>query len=169
MGFGVDYNQAPQTKLIPEGEYEVVIKSAYEDISNGGTVFFNVPLIVRNDVEQPYQDAYIWHKLWKKKDPTPEDLACDGYSYKQIQGLSKAAELPNGKNYATLTEWGEDLKGLPIRVVVEHDTYNGKTNARVKYLNETNHAPCNHVYKNTESQANNYAAADPLSNDELPF
>lgn len=169
MAFGVDYNKAPQGGLIPKGEYEVVIKSADEDISNSGTVFLNIPLIVRNDVEQPYKDAYIWHKLWKKKDPSPEDLACDGYSYKQIQSLSKAAELPNGQNYASIVDWCEALKGLPIRVTVDHETYNDKISARVKFQNETKHKPCNHVYKNAEEQTNIYSMSDPLNDDDLPF
>ncbi|HPK26830.1 MAG TPA: DUF669 domain-containing protein, partial [Anaerolineaceae bacterium] len=114
MGFGIDYNQASSAELIPAGEYEVIIKDAFEDISKSGTVFFNVPLIIRNDVEQAYQNAYIWHKLWKKKEPTAEDLACDGYSFKQIQNLSKAAGLPNGKNYESIQKWGEDLAGKPV-------------------------------------------------------
>ena len=85
--------------IIPIGEYEVIIKSALEDVTKGGTPYINVPMIIRNDIEQPYKNAYIWHSIWHVKEPKDADKACGGYSSYGIQTISKAAGLQNGKKY----------------------------------------------------------------------
>lgn len=168
MGFGVDYSKTNNFVLIAKGEYEVIIKDAYEDVSKSGKPFINVSLIIRNDVDQPHQDSNLTHALRMKNDPTPEDLACDGYSEKQIQSLSKAAQLENGKTYASIAQWCGDLPGKLIRVTVEHEMYNDKPYARVKWTNESQHPVCGHTFKNQPAQVSSYAPAQ-LSDEELPF
>lgn len=135
MSFSVDHNQA--ASLLPEGEYECIIKEAYQTATRLGTPFINIPLIIRDDVPDNPQHGRINHNLWMKREPTDADRACDGYSAKQIQALSKAAGLPNGRQYADIDDWCADLAGRTVRVTVEHDTYKGSTNARVKWVNES--------------------------------
>ena len=43
----------PSYNLIPEGTYEVILKDGgYMDSTKGGTVYMNIPMVVRNDVSQ---------------------------------------------------------------------------------------------------------------------
>ncbi|MDF3000549.1 MAG: hypothetical protein K0Q48_668 [Bacillota bacterium] len=168
MGFSVNHNEASKGGgLIPEGEYEVIIKEAFLDVTKGGTAFINIPMIVRNDVEQPYQGAYLWHSLWRRKEPTDGDLACDGFSIKQIQTLSKAAGLENGKQYADLSDWSLDLKHKPLRITVKHEDYNNKTSAKVGYINETKVGTVKHQFKSADLAPTGMEEID--EDDDMPF
>ena len=151
MAYTTNYADVPDgNELIPAGEYECIIKYAGEDSTKGGTVYMGVTLVVRNDINQPCKNKYIWHHIWQKKEPSPNDLACSGYSSKQINAVSKAAKLPNGKSYDTLTDWADELKNKCVRVTVEHEEYQGKTNARVKWINESKCPDCRHKWKGAE-------------------
>lgn len=169
MAFGVDYSKASEGGLIPEGEYEVIIKNAGEDVTKNGTHHLSIPMIVRNDIEQPRKNARIWHKIWKKKEPTETDNQCGGFSSAQIQSLSKAAGLPNGKQYADLGEWCEDLNAKLARVTVKHEDWNGNTNARVAFVNPSKHSVCNHIFKSSDGvvPANSFQEVD--DDGDLPF
>lgn len=166
MAFGINHEQATQGGLIPEGEYEVIIHAAHEDATGGGTIYFSIPLIVRNDVEQPYKNAFIWHALWKRKEPTAADMACGGYGNGQIQMISKAAGLENGRKFEDLRDWGNALRGRLLRVTVKHEEYQGKVNARVAYVNSTKRPNCNHQFKDKK---NPEIFREVESDDDLPF
>jgi len=183
MAYSVNYGEAAEgSDLIPEGEYECIIKYAGEDATKGGTMYMGVTLVVRNDVDQPCKNKYIWHHIWQKKEPSPADLACSGYSSKQINAVSKAAKLPNGKSYDTLSDWADELKNKIVRVTVEHEEYQGKTNARVKWINESKCPDCRHKWKGADDIAGEAEPASqtaqqpsenfqevPTSEDDLPF
>ena len=66
-------------------------------------------------------------------------MTVDGYSFKQLMSLCRAAQLPNGKSYASLDELGNDLAGRDLKVTVEHEfnDYRGETEVKVKWLNKT--------------------------------
>lgn len=146
--FQVDHSQAGgQNVLLPEGEYEIVFRSFGESVSRSGIGIVDIAMVIRNDVEQQFKNKFIWDSLWPKANPTELDKACGGFSYKRIQQLSKAAGLPNGKQYANLAEWCEDFDNRTARVVVYHDAYEGKTKAKVKYYNETKFPKLAHVWK----------------------
>ena len=174
--FEINHNEASTGGgIIPIGEYEVIIKSALEDVTKGGTPYINVPMIIRNDIEQPYKNAYIWHSIWHVKEPKDADKACGGYSSYGIQTISKAAGLQNGKKYADLQAWGADLKSKLIRVSVKHEEYQGNTQVKVKYCSETKYPVCNHVYKTAPAAPVASAQSPELgfypmdNDDELPF
>ena len=153
MPFGVDYSQATDAEL-PEGEYEAVIKYAGEDVTKvNKTPYINVTLVIRNDLDQLQKNRTIRHSVWHKKEPSQADLACGGYSAKQIQSLSKAAGLPNGKEYDSIEDWCEDLGDKPVRITVEHEEYpegSGQYRARVRWVNASKQLPCRHVWKDAE-------------------
>lgn len=185
MAYTTDYSDIPEgSELIPEGEYECIIKYAGEDATKGGTVYMSVTLVIRNDIDQPCKNKYIWHHIWQKKEPSPADLACSGYSSKQINAVSKAAKLPNGKSYDSLSDWADELKNKIVRVTVEHDEYQGKTSARVKWVNESKYPDCRHKWKGAEDVADEEKPAEKsaeqqsnddfqevktTSDDDLPF
>ena len=179
MSFNIDYKNVGGG-IVPEGTYEAVIKAAYEDATPKATIYINVPLVIRNDIEQPYKNAYIWHAIWKKKEPNDADRQCGGYVSASINMLSKAAGIPNGKPYASLDELFEDLKGKPIRIKVKHEQYNGKTQAKVESMEASKFLPCRHVFKQAAAAANApqeynmppgiiYEIDDSLDDEELPF
>lgn len=174
MAFSTDFTDVKDGGgLIPIGEWESIIKYAGEDATRSGTVHINVTMVIRNDIEQAYKNKYIWHQLWHRKEPTQADLSCGGYSFKQIQSLSKAAGLPNGKKYESLADWCDDLANRPVRITVDHEEYNGKTRARVKWINASQHPDCNHEWKSSEIEP----AGTPVDvqfteiedDDDLPF
>ena len=172
MSFGIDYSQAADAD-IPDGKYEMVIKYAGEDVTKGNqTPYINVTMVVRNDVDQPQKNRYFRHSIWHKKEPSQADLACSGYSFKQIQSLSKAAGLPNGKEYSDIEDWCDDLGGKPVLVTVEHEEYpegSGKKHARARWINESKQLPCRHEWKNAEDIDEDPAPAtgDPKPSNEF--
>lgn len=160
MNFTTNYDDVGTgSELLPEGLYECVVKSASLNATQNGTPYFDVRFVIRNDVSQKYQNKYIFHSIWKRKTPSEADMQLDGYSFKQIMALAKAAKIPAGKNYANLDEMGKDIEGKPVLVEVYHDTYNGNTNVRVKYVNESKYPDCKHVFKESAPAANNQTYA----------
>ena len=137
MAFEMNYSDLSQSELIPEGEYECVIENAMETATDRGTPFLSIRCRVRRDVRQEQQGRVIFHDLWMKRNPEPQDAAFDGYSAKQILALSRAAGLAAGTRFDGLSDWCDALTGRAVRLTVYHDTYNGRTNARVRWVNET--------------------------------
>ena len=143
MGFGVDYNKAPKGN-VDIGWYEAIIETAEEGATQNGAPYLNIVLTVRNDVDQPCQDGTIYYPLYLKGSPSADDAACNGYSSKQVQGLSRAAELPNGQQYSSIQEWCDALVGRPVRIEVYEDTYEGKTKIKSRYPGVSKRLPCEH-------------------------
>lgn len=149
MGFSTNYEGIGEGGLLPEGEYECVVRSAAETTTKNGIPCFDVRFVIRNDIDQKFRNKFIFHTIWKKKDPSPADSQMGGFSFKQIMALAKAAGVPSGKEYNSLNEMGGDMIGKPVLVTVEHNTYNGNTTERVKFVNETQNKDCKHVFKDS--------------------
>lgn len=137
MNFKVDYDAA--NNLVAPGSYECRIVEAFINATSNGSLFFSVRMVIRDDVEQPHKGRIIFHQIWRKKEPTAEDMTVDGYSFKQLMSLCRAAQLPNGKSYASLDDLGSDLAGRDLKVTVEHkfNDYRGETEVKVKWLNKS--------------------------------
>ena len=54
--------------LKPEGDYEVLISKVHIDVAKSGTEYISIPMTIREDVDQPYKNAKIFHRIWRKKD-----------------------------------------------------------------------------------------------------
>ena len=175
MAFSTTYEE--RETIIPEGEYECIITSASVNVTPGGTPFFSVRLMVRNDVPQDCQNRYIFHAIWEKKEEnqTDDDKKVGGYSFKQLMNISQCAGIPKGKSYETLDDLGSDLKGKCVRANVYHDEWNGKTNVRVKWFNATKYPDCKHTFKTSDNSSASTAGGQPdtiviLPDDkDLPF
>lgn len=148
--------------LIPEGKYEAVIKSAFLDMTKGGTEFINVQLIVRNDVEQIYQNKYIFHSIWKKKEPNEADKNCDGFSAQQLFKLCKAIDIPENKEFENLEQMLAELVGKPVLVGIKHDEYNGYKQEKVSFVAKTKFPDCKHEFKKKEPEIE-------VDDSDLPF
>lgn len=182
MGFRNDFSQAQQnSNLKPEGDYEVLIVKAEERQTKNGKLGLNLSMVIRNDVDQAYKNGYIFHTLWKRREPTAADRQVNGYSFGQVMALGKAAQLPDGKDYPDLTAFLQDLIGKPVRVHLVHDTYNNTERESVSCINPTNDPDVRHIDKKQASTdvyaspAATYANqaqpsyAVPLPDDDIPF
>jgi hypothetical protein len=175
MAFDTNYSEVPESSggLIPEGEYECIIKYAGEDSTRNATVYFGATLVLRNDVDQKYKNKYLFHKIWHKKEPTPADIACGGYSSKQINSLSKAAGIP-AKHYESLADLADELQNKTVRATVEHEEYKGEIREKVKWVNETKFPNCTHRWKNADvdvsadDEAPAYASGNSGDFEEIP-
>ena len=89
---------------IPDGEFEVVIKSVEENVTQGGAEYCQFDLVIRNDIEQPNKNNHIFHKVWRTK-------ATGEYNPKSFNVIGKAAQLPNGKVYSSLKNYSRIFSG----------------------------------------------------------
>ncbi len=112
-----------------------------------GATGLNLTFVIRNDVEQKCQNRYLFHTLWKRKEPTKADMQVQGYSFKQIMQLAKAAKLPSGKAYETVSELCADLINHVLKVNVHHDQWNGQVREEIGFMNESAFPECKHIYK----------------------
>lgn len=188
MGFKNNYENASNDSFEakPDGTYEVIIKSIKEkEYQKDGQTkkSLSLMLLIRNDVDQPSQNGYLFHTYWKRKSPNEMDAQVRGYSFNQIMWLAKMAKLPEDKEYETLADLCNDLIGKCISVVLKH---NGKYENIVE-IGETQYPECKHRYKPSSdisadddfalnSRGNSFKgqqsaadfAAAPLD-DDLPF
>ena len=182
MAFNVNYSMAQQGDgLKPEGYYEVIIHRAEEKTTPNGKRKISFWLIIRNDVEQGYKNGYIFHDIWAKTPEklTPDDEAVGGYNFAQLMAVAEAAKLPQDKEYANLAALLSDMVDKPICVNLYHDTYNGKTNEKVKGIYPTKFPEVKHKQK-ASAAAGTYAAkpaaqfaaapaATETADDDYPF
>ena len=67
MAFETDYsNNNTEYTILPPGKYECMIHKAFTN-AKGRAIYFQVILIVRNDVAQQCQNRRIFHAIWQKK------------------------------------------------------------------------------------------------------
>ena len=159
MGFKANQSEATQgSELKPEGSYECIIINAEEKQLQSGKLCLNLVYVIRNDIpEQKYKNAYLFHTLWKRREPTEADMQVNGYSFGQVMALGKAAGLPDGKDYESLEAYLQDLINKPIKVTIKHSEYNGKTREEVTYLNKTQYPQVSHIFKEKKTTQNGYA------------
>lgn len=182
MNFAVNYDAAQN--LVAPGTYECRIAEAFTNATSSGTLYFSVRMEIRDDVEQPHRGRIIFHKIWRKREPTAEDMTVDGFSFKQLMALCRAAQLPNGKSYASLDELGNDLAGRDVKVTVEHafNDYRGETEVKVKWINKSDLAqPVTQTQQPIPARNKKGSVSDltleesaggdftPIEDDDLPF
>ncbi|MCQ2486105.1 MAG: DUF669 domain-containing protein [Clostridia bacterium] len=175
MAFTMDYSDVKEAPpLLPKGDYEVIIKTAEEKKTSSGKEQISLNMVVRNDVDQKYQNRGVFFNTFKRVEPTEQDKQVQGYSFKTIMRLAKMTDIPSGKAYNNVSEMLADMVNKCVRITVDHREYNGKTYEDVKYINETKFAECKHVYK--EKSDNNSAAPaaqmepiNDVSEEEIPF
>lgn len=174
MAFKLDHDDVFDMN-IPDGEYEVFINKVTENVTQGGSEYCEVDLIIRNDVSQPCRNNHIFHKIWRAK-------ATGEYSPKSFNIIGKAVQLPNGKSYLSMEELFADFAGRPARVRIKNETseYNGKTyeNVNVKAWEPTKiDGPVRHVLKEKTAPPQQQASNDgffgqqqiTIRDEDLPF
>lgn len=167
MAFTLDFSKA-NGNGIKDGTYEAVIFNVLEDATPGGAEFMNFDLIVRNDVEQPYQNAHIFQRVWRAKDTGK-------YNAGMINTIARAADMSDGKSYQSLEDLMTDFIDHPVKVTVknEKNEYKGKTydDLNVKRWNKSDYPNVQHQYKKAPAKQINRAdhQETEITDDELPF
>lgn len=164
MGFKTNLSEAEQGNSIkPEGNYECIIIKAEERTTKNGATGLNFSMVVRNDVDQKFKNGFIFHTVWKRREPTQADLQVNGYGFGQIMALGKAAQLPDGKDYENLEQFIKELINKPVLITLKHEEYKGELQERVSYINVTKRSDVKHVHKNKTSNevGNTYANRTP--------
>ena len=166
-GFNLDFNNTFEGfAKIEDGVYEVVIDSAVEDATQGGSEFTNFTMTIRNDLDQPFKNQKIWERVWKAK-------ATGKYNMTMFNTIGKAAQLQNGKTYNSFDELLADFKGKPLQVYVENETseYNGKTyeNLNVKQWKKTSFPDVQHQFKQSNDESKPNVSSVDITEDQLPF
>lgn len=166
MNFNINHDQA-NPDILPVGTYEVIIEDACIDYTKGGTEHISITFVLRNDVDQKYKNRRIFHQIWRRKEPSPSDLECDGFPNQQIQQISKNVGLPNGMSIKSFDDWFELLIGKVAEITIRHEDYNNQTNAKVGYINPSKFPDCEHKYPSQTPDTPHFE--DVPLDDELPF
>ena len=155
MSFQINYDEASDGQ-IAEGVYEVIVKDAKTDHTKDGKEHLSFPLVVRNDIQQKYKNAYIWHKAWKGRDTGK-------YPTWMLQTMARALQLPNGKQYNGLDELMNDFKGKVAKVkIAERSGY-----MNVVSWEPTDFPTVNHVWK--KEAAGEIGQEVSFNQNDLPF
>lgn len=166
-GFILDFNDVFEGK-IEDGTYEVVITSAFENATPGGSEYIDLQLTIRNDVDQKYKNMIIFEKLWKAK-------ATGKYNMTMFNTIGKAAKLQKGKMYTSLNDLLNDFLNKPVRVTVKNETseYQGKTyeNLRVKRWEQTKFPQIQHQFKTKDNMTvgEMQSSGITIDDNDLPF
>ena len=164
--FKVNHEEAFEgNDLIPEGNYEIVVREAKEKETESGRKHISLQLAVRNDVPQKYKNKVVFDTVWTKKDDN------ETYNMSNLQTIAKALDIPNGKSYGSLQELLNDWENKGAKVSVKHETYNEKTNARVKAWNKTDAPGINHAWKEkaATSTGSDFMEMQPIDDGDIPF
>lgn len=160
FNFTYDATKVSETSgVMKKGVYEVVVNNVEQRFSNNGTECMSFDLIVRNDVNQEYKNKHVFHNVWTRKDTKQ-------YSPAAITRICMALGIENGAHFASIEEFFDECKGKTMKITVDHDEYNGQKREIVKYVNPTDFAVCNHVWKDGKVPGTGVVIS---TNTECPF
>lgn len=120
--FTVDHSKGDSFEIVKPGEYEVVVVNYELKKAESGNNRVVVDYEIRSDYEQPSQGQKILFDNFTVADNTMW----------RFQQASKAAQLPNGKQYGSFKDWADSFLHKHLRLVVGEREYNGKKYPEVK-------------------------------------
>lgn len=168
MAFGTNYDDIPQggNELIPEGIYECIITNAEIRKTQNGKYKVGFSLVIRNDIEQPCKNRYLFIDVWRKREPTAADEQVEGFNFAQLMAVSRAAQIPSGQSFESLEQFLKCMVNRLVRAAVVHEIYNGKEYAKCDPLDTapTERPECRHIMKEKRQAAQNPASAAPRQN-----
>lgn len=119
---------------LPQGDYEVIIEQANENVTNSGAKSVQMKLRVRKDLDnvaeladtnKKYHNRVVWINNWKRK-------ATGRYNDQQFQYILSALKVPEKKEFNTLDEYCQFIEHKPIRAYIKitKDSYKGEEQER---------------------------------------
>ena len=169
-------NSHQDYSALPQGNYEMVIKSAKETTTKNGSESLQLDLVVRNDLDQVpelketnanYHNRHVFMDNWKRKATGQYDM--EGFQY-----ILEGAQVPEGTAINTVEDFMRLISGRPILVFVkkEKDTYKDDGSYRNTVapwnISKTKFTQVNHVYKDQKDGQNPFASQQPAQNAD-PF
>jgi hypothetical protein len=124
--FKIDHSKGEYFEKVVPGEYEAIPVNYEQTTSSGGNNMIVFDYEIRSDVEQPAKGQKLLYDNFVVSD-----------NPWRFQQASKAAKLPNGKQYGSYKEWADEFMNKPVRLVVGEREYNGKTYPEVKGFKES--------------------------------
>ena len=152
---------------IKDGMYEVIVDKVIPKVTPSGAEYVQFDLIVRNDINQKFQNVHIFHSVWKGKETGK-------YNPKSFNTIGKASQMQNGKAYNSFDEMLADFEKrvCVVKIKNETSTYNGKTyeNTNVKEWLPTTFMQCNHIFKEKDNATGTQQGTNvQVKDDDLPF
>jgi hypothetical protein len=120
--FTVDHSKGDSFEIVKPGEYEVMVVNYELKKAESGNNRVIVDYEIRSDYEQPYQGQKILF----------DNFTFTDNAMWRFQQASKAAQLPDGKQYQSFKDWADNFLNKHLRVVVGEREYNGKKYPEVK-------------------------------------
>ena len=188
--FTTNYNEVQENdyKVLPTGEYEVLILSIKERETPNGKIGMNFDLVVRNDLTEVQSLKETNGKFANRRVFTTEWKRNKNGSYKyelnNFMHYLAAVKVPEGTEIKDLNHLASLLKNKPVRVYIkeEENTYQGNTemvNTIAPWgFKPTQFENVNHQFKDdaqNNSKANdnpwgtNDSSAADVQDDDLPF
>ena len=162
MLFEINHNKATDTfGAIKDGVYEVFVSSVREEETKSGRTSIQAVLTVRNDVEQPFQNALIFHNVWSPKDTNKLTEA-------NYQTIAKQLGIPNGTKIESMDDFWKAMQFNTLKVTVKTSTSGQYTNVNVVRFEPSTNTLLNHVNKQGDKVAEANLPVD-VSIDSLPF
>lgn len=132
--FSVNYEAAEQFSSVEDGTYEVVVATAEQSASQGGTDFLDIRLKIRDDFQQKFRNNLIFDRVWINKQTLQ-------YPEWALQRYAKAVKIPEGVEINTIEQFLDIIKGKTLKVTVknEQSEFNGKTydNLNIKKMEQS--------------------------------
>ena len=164
---------------LPQGDYEVIIEQATENVTNSGAQSVQMKLHVRKDLDnvselsdtnRKYHNRVVWINNWKRK-------ATGRYNDQQFQYILSALKVPENKEFNTVDQYCQFIENKPIRAYIKitKDSYEGKDQERNDVapwgFSETKF-PLNKAASDAtpvDPFKDNSGAPIDISDDDLPF
>lgn len=126
--FKINHEEAgKEFELIAKGDYEVIVHNYEQKVSSTGKNMISVDYELRADVQQPHAGQKILFDNFVISDKTMW----------RLQAISKAAQFPQGLEFASYKEWAETLLGKHLIITVGHREHNGNVYPEVKGFKES--------------------------------
>jgi hypothetical protein len=171
--FKVNHEEAKGGAFEPvkPGMYEVIIEKAEYKVSSGGNDMIKLQMVIRDDVGQEFQKRKLFDNI----------VFADNTAWK-VQQFLKAVALPDGTEIRDIDHCIELITYKPVKLKVKHEEYQGKTQERVDFYEESDHGlggqpahdPFNDPLPKDKSNVDNDPFANKggsidISDDDLPF
>ena len=108
-------------ELLPEGAYEVYVDRISDIDTVGDIEKTSIMFRVRDDVEGEHANRTVFTNI----------TTADNMGWK-LSNIARAAGVAAGTDFANLTQYTAAILNKPMKIMVGHREYNGKTYTDVK-------------------------------------
>lgn len=159
MSYTFKKDEASESELLPEGDYEVSLEKAeFKESPTSRRKKIGLMFRVRSDVEQSCKNRVLFDDIWTDKETNSI------YDNKKINRIMGTQDIPDGKEWKTIQDVVNDMVGIYLiaHVAIKHDDYNKKDVNAITYYKETKHKA------QTLPNSGNLTALD-IDEDDIPF